>query len=136
MCVDDPSFQAEFVSLDTRIEQLNTVLPALDSISAGRTRSQQLRELLIIYTLCHAAKLQLHARFEPSWDVDRSKALNAAISAGQLLQTVHVGHLKFVDPLMGVRCVLFSILLIIFVICSPSYPSALFSFVSPRSFCY
>ncbi|KAI0825656.1 hypothetical protein BC629DRAFT_1434266 [Irpex lacteus] len=98
---NDLNFQAQFVSLDTRIEQLKAVLPALDDISADRTRSQQLRELLVIYTLNYTAKLQLHARLEPTWDVDRSKALNAAVSAARLLQTINVGHLKFVDPLMG-----------------------------------
>lgn len=56
----------------------------------------------MVYTLNYTAKLQLHARLEPTWDVDRSKALNAAVSAARLLQTINVGHLKFVDPLMGV----------------------------------
>ncbi|KAI0091627.1 hypothetical protein BDY19DRAFT_931436 [Irpex rosettiformis] len=98
---NDPSFQAQFVSLNTRIESLKAVLPALDGITAGWTRTQQLRELLVIYTLLYAAELQLHGHFEPSWDVDRSKALNAAISAAQLLRTINVCHLKYVDPLMG-----------------------------------
>jgi hypothetical protein len=92
----------QFIALDARIDQLKAVLPPFECHGVGSTNLRQVRQLLSIYTLCHAATLQLHARFEPTWDVDRSKALNAAVSAAGLLQVANVRHLVFVDPIMGV----------------------------------
>ncbi|KAI0692447.1 hypothetical protein BC835DRAFT_1277730 [Cytidiella melzeri] len=94
------TLQAQFVALDARIEQVKAVLPAL-VISDG-TNSRHVRELLFVYTLCYVATLQLHAPFGHAWDVDRSKALNSAVSAARLLQSVHVELFVYADPLMGV----------------------------------
>lgn len=92
------------MALDARIEQLKSMLPAIESIIEPNRR-HQLRELLVIHSLCYAATLQLHIRFGQLWDIDNSKALAAATGAASLAQAANAGSLVYVDAVMGVRLV-------------------------------
>lgn len=63
-----------------------------------------MRELLVVYALCYGATLQLHAPKDQPLEVETSKTVMAANAVADVVRRVDVPRLRFVDPIMGVRC--------------------------------
>ena len=65
-------------------------------------RLDRSRDLLVIYTLCYGARLQLYAQREQPLNVETSQSIRAATAIAEVLHTIDVARLRFVDPILGV----------------------------------
>lgn len=86
-------------ALELRINSLLTVALSFDLDNRG---VEYQRGILLIRTLLCCALMQLHSASNQTWHPDHSRVVQAAVSAAELLETVDVSRLVYVDPVMGV----------------------------------
>ena len=87
-------------TLDAHVDHFTQTLPRLDGV--GNAHPTHLRGILVVYTLCYCATLQLHASRDQPLDVNTSKTVMAANAVADLLRLIDVSRLRFIDPIMGV----------------------------------
>ncbi len=97
----------QVLALDNRIEQFRLTLPSLNYVT--NLPPDRLRCLLVIYTLCYCATLQLHEPLDPVLDIESSRSLAAANAAVDLLRVINAPALGHVDPILGVSSLPYSL---------------------------
>jgi hypothetical protein len=87
-------FYGSFNSIDTLIEDFKIRLSTVGSYSP--------REMFVIHSLVHVARIQLHNPFVVEMDVSRLRVLDSARLIVASLVQVQVNEFVYIDPIMGV----------------------------------
>ncbi|KAJ7839986.1 Zn(2)-Cys(6) binuclear cluster domain-containing protein [Mycena olivaceomarginata] len=86
-------FYGSFNSIDTLIEDFKIRLSTVGSYSP--------REMFVIHSLVHVARIQLHNPFVVEMDVSRLRVLDSARLIVVSLAQVQVNEFVYIDPIMG-----------------------------------
>lgn len=88
-------FYHSFKSIDTLIEGFKLCIPMVQPHST--------REMLVVHSLVHVAKIQLHNPFVVEIDPSRLRVLGSARAIVANLVQAAVNEFVYIDPIMGVR---------------------------------
>ncbi|KAJ6585909.1 hypothetical protein B0H19DRAFT_1369031 [Mycena capillaripes] len=85
-----PQNDAEFRSVDHKIDSLTAILPPVQS-----------KVMLVIHTLCHGATIQLHGALSKEQKHSRAKQLLAARAMADILLKTDVPKVGLIDPVLA-----------------------------------
>lgn len=97
----DP-FPPGWLELDSRVTQFQQALPTVDRINP--TRQDLYSKVLLVSLLAYGATIELHQPLEiqGSGIPLNSSTFTAAMSAFNVLDSVNIAGIRYVDPIVGV----------------------------------
>ena len=98
---DAAGFYADFIALDTRIEEFKAALPPTATLSNLSVANRQ--RLHATHCITQCASIQLHAAFANQNSTSRTKCLDAGLTIVRTAAAARVSEFTFLDHGVAVR---------------------------------